>query len=509
MPDQPKPDSGFDVALAVWRRRRWLGVLVFAGILAASLSFSLSLPALYRSTATVVVERPVQETIVRPTVTGELETRLQSISQEILSRARLEGLIERFDLYPELRRAPREFAIEQMRKDIQLEPKVVMDQGSGARLATIGFALSFRGTNPETVANVTNALAQFYVEQNLKIRERQATGTTEFLKAQLADMKKKLDDQERHIGDAPRDTSADLAALEGLNNRLRMNGDRQLRALDRRERLIKELRDSGGSIVAGMPDVGAARLAKLKGELAELRTRYSDKYPDVVRVKAEIAELERTLAATPEPAKPAATAAPHPGKDPLAEIDQELRTLKGEETRLRETIAGYERRLDTAPKTQQDFQRQARDYVTTKELYGSLLKRLEDAQMTENMEQGQRGEQFRVLDAAVPSREPILPNRGRFIATGLMLSLAVAVGAVVVAERADTSFHSLDELRAFTRVPVVASIPRVVTEGDVRRRRRWIWLVGAAVTIGIALVVALVYLYAHGNSGLVRVLPGQ
>jgi succinoglycan biosynthesis transport protein ExoP len=498
----------------VWRRRRWLGLLVFAGILAASLSFSLSLPALYRSTATVLVERPVQETIVRPTVTGELETRLQTISQEILSRARLAGLISRVDLYPELRRVPRELVIEQMRKDILLEPKVVVDQGSGARLATIGFALSFRGTDPETVANVTNALAAFYVEQNSRIRERQATGTAEFLKAQLADMKKKLDEQERRIGEAPRDSSADLASLESLNNRLRMNGDRQLRAMDRRERLIKELRDSGvaASVLAGVPapDLAAARLAKLKGELAELRTRYSDKYPDVVRMKAEIAELERTVAASPEPAKPAAAPAPpQQGKDPLAEIDVELRALKAEETRLREAIAGYERRLDTAPKTQQEFQRQARDYATTKELYGSLLKRLEDAQMTENMEQGQRGEQFRVLDAAVPPREPILPNRGRFIATGFMLSLAVAVGAIVLAERADTSFHTLEDLRGFTRVPVIASIPRVVTEGDVVRRRRRVWLVGAAVMLGIALVVALAYYYAHGNSGLVRVLPGQ
>src|SRR5919201_4591106 len=154
MADRIRLDSGFDLVLAVWRRRKWLGLLVFLAILAGSLSFSLSLPALYRSTATVLVERPVQETVVRPAVTGELEARLQTISQEVLSRARLESLISRFDLYPELRRAPKESVIEQMRRDIQLEPKVVVDQGSGARLATIGFALSYRGTNPDTVADV-------------------------------------------------------------------------------------------------------------------------------------------------------------------------------------------------------------------------------------------------------------------------------------------------------------------------------------------------------------------
>ncbi|PWU25131.1 MAG: hypothetical protein C5B48_02815 [Candidatus Rokuibacteriota bacterium] len=510
MPDRTRPDTGFDLVLAVWRRRKWLGLLVFLGILVALSSFSLALPALYRSTTTVLVERPVQETVVRPPVTGELETRLQTISQEVLSRARLEGLISRFDLYPELRRAPKESVVEQMRRDIQLDPKVVLEQGSGVRIATIGFALSYRGTDPETVANVTNALAAFYVEQNSKIRERQATGTTEFLKAQLSDMKKKLDEQERRIGDLPRDATADLHALEGLNTRLRMNGDRQLRALDARERLIKELRDTGTPSVPGVADPRDTRLAKLKGELSELRTRFSDKYPDVIRLKGEIAELERAAPAGPDPGdvKPATAPAPSSGKNQVAETDAELRALKAEEARLRETIATYERRLEAQPRAQQDFQRQARDYATTKELYGSLLKRLEDAQMAENMEQGQRGEQFRVLDPAVPSRESVLPNRGRLMLTGLMLSLVMGVGAVVVAERADTSFHSLDELRGFTRVPVVASIPRVVTESDTARRRRRRGLMALAVVTGIAVITALVHFYAHANASLVRMLPG-
>src|SRR5262245_63381026 len=104
MPDHVKSDSGFDKALAISRRRKWLGVLLFAAVLAASLSFALSLPSLYRSTATVLVERPVQETLVRPAVTSELEARLLTISQEVLSRARLESLISRFGLYPELQK---------------------------------------------------------------------------------------------------------------------------------------------------------------------------------------------------------------------------------------------------------------------------------------------------------------------------------------------------------------------------------------------------------------------
>src|SRR5437660_12647815 len=122
MPSSAQGTSGLDVALAMWRRRRALAILVFTGILAGALTMTASLPSIYRAAATVLVERQqVAETFVRSSVTGELETRLQTISQETLSRARLEALIERFGLYPEARRVSREAAIERARRDIQVE----------------------------------------------------------------------------------------------------------------------------------------------------------------------------------------------------------------------------------------------------------------------------------------------------------------------------------------------------------------------------------------------------
>ncbi|HEV8441354.1 MAG TPA: GNVR domain-containing protein [Methylomirabilota bacterium] len=513
MADHTQPDSGFDLAVSIWRRRKWVALGVFLALVAASLSFTLSLPPIYRSTTTVLVERPMSEGVVRPAVTSDLEARLQTISQEVLSRARLEQLISRFDLYPELRRreATQEMVIDQMRRDIQLEPKVV--EQAGGRQATIGFALSYRGRKSQTVADVTNALASFYVEQNLKIRERQTAGTTAFLKTQLSEMKKKLDEQERRIGATPHDATADLAAAGGLNTRLRLNSDHQMRAMDRRERLLKELRETGTTTgaVPSAADLPTARLAKLKAELVELRTRFSDKYPDVIRIKAEIAEVERSLpAAAPSASTAAVSPAAPPSKDPLSEVEAELRTLKDEERRLRQSISLYEARLESAPRIQQEFQRQARDYVATKDLYESLLKRYEDAQMAENIEQGQRGEQFRVLDAAVPSRAPIAPHRPRLALIGFLLSVGLAAVAVVLVERMDTSFHSVDALRSFTRVPVVVSIPRLMTHSDTVRHRRRLWLGAAAAVVGVALIGALVYVLAHGNSQLVRVFsPGS
>src|SRR5262249_43405245 len=156
-----------------------------------------------------------------------------TINQEILSRGRLEELVRRYDLYPGMRKkGANEDAVDQMRKDIQREIKAT--EAAGGRPATVAFTLSYRGRDPQKVAAVTNALAQLYVEENATMRKRQATGTAEFLRSQVAEMKAKLDEQERRLGAQPRTIETDLSALERLNTRLRINSDRQLRDLDRR-----------------------------------------------------------------------------------------------------------------------------------------------------------------------------------------------------------------------------------------------------------------------------------
>src|SRR5437016_9362813 len=170
--------SGLDVLLEVWSRRKWLAILTFMGPFAVTVSLAIALPYLYRSTATLLLERPqVSETFVKSSVTSELESRLHTISQEILSRSKLQDLIIRFDLYPEFRkRATPEEAVERMRRDIRMEfkgrdirmePKAMEPQGE--RAATIAFTLSFRGRDPETVAKVTNTLASLFVGENLKL----------------------------------------------------------------------------------------------------------------------------------------------------------------------------------------------------------------------------------------------------------------------------------------------------------------------------------------------------
>src|SRR5437899_9347279 len=222
--------SGLDALLAVWSRHKWLTILAFTGPFAVTVSLAIALPNLYRSTATLLVQRPeVSETFVKSSVTSELETRLHTISQEILSRSRLQDLIIRFDLYPEFRkRVSPEEVVDRMRRDIRMEVKgreIRMEAeavaAQGERGATVAFTLSFRGRDPATVAKVTNTLASLFVEENLKLRERQAAGTAEFLRVQLEGTKRKLDQEERrlsefkeqHLGELPEQTAVNQTTL--------------------------------------------------------------------------------------------------------------------------------------------------------------------------------------------------------------------------------------------------------------------------------------------------------
>jgi polysaccharide biosynthesis transport protein len=521
----PAHSSGLgpDVVLDVWRRRKWIGILTFAAVCAGATAAALSLPNLYRATATVLVERQqVSEAFVRPSVTAELETRIQTIHQQVMSRARLTDVILRLGLYRDLRGiVPIDALVERMRREIQLTLKGV-EQLSG-RSGTIAFTLSYTGRDPRTVAEVTNTLAAFYVEENTKSRERQATQTAEFLKAQLADIKRELDHQEqrtsefklRHAGDLQQ-VEVNLTALDRLNTQLRVNSEAQIRAMERRERLERQVAGTEPDALATpQAETPATQLLKLKQELAELRRRFSDQYPEVIRVKAEIAALEKDDDAqigtggstTAVPSSPAMRLA----KQSLDGVDGELKSLKEEDASLRRLIAGYEARIENAPRRQQELLQLSRDYDAVNERYQTLLKRSEEAQLSENLEQGQHTEQFLILDPAIPPAQPAAPNRLWLLAMGFLGSLALGFAAIVAAEKLDTTFHTADDLQAFANVPLLARISLIPTAAGARRQRLRFALMALAVVVGLVLIVAGSRYIAADNEQIVRLTarPGQ
>ena len=261
--ERSAPGVNLEFMLEVWSRRKALALLVFGAVFAAAVSITASLPDLYRATATVLVEtQHVSEELVRSSVSAELETRIQTIREDVMSRGRLGDLVTRLDLYPELRAKGVAFdaIIERMRRDIDLDLNTVAP--TGGHTPTIAFAIKYIGRDPRTVAQVANMLASLYIVENSKIREGQAVRTAEFLKTQLDASKKELDAQERranefnlnHIGELPQQVAANLASLERLNTQLRLNGENQVRAMDRRERLerqLTELPSAPSSAVSG------------------------------------------------------------------------------------------------------------------------------------------------------------------------------------------------------------------------------------------------------------------
>jgi len=308
----PNTDDSLAVrVLEILRRRKILAVTTFMTVLAAALAFARYLPDLYRGTAMVLIERPISESILKAPVSGELESRLYVIKQEILSRDRLTQLINRFDLYPELRkREGIEEALTQARNDVVIQP-AGPEQVSG-RVKTVSFSLSFTGDSRETVAEVTNAIAAFYLAQNTAMRSGEATRTTQFLNQQLIEAKKELDRHERalseyttrHVGELPQQVGVNLATLERLNTQLRLNGEQQIRIIEQREKLFEGTREPG-SVGARATDPDASpetierlrQIEKLKTEMVGLETKTTPRHPDVIRLREQIAALEREAAA--------------------------------------------------------------------------------------------------------------------------------------------------------------------------------------------------------------------
>jgi len=506
-------DSMLLRSLEILRRRKLIALVVFASVLASAVTFALYLPNLYQATSVVLVERPVSETFVRAAVTGELESRLHIIKQEILSRARLTDLITRYNLYPELRRGGQiDGALDQMRRDVVVQP--TGPEMLSGKIKTVAFNLSYTGERVDTVAAVANEIATFYVARNDAMRSGEAVKTTQFLKSQLDEAKRHLDTQEgrlraytqAHNGELPQQVDMNLATLERLNTQLRLISEQQIRTLEQRQRLMETIPAAGLTRLSASDAPATDLLEQKKATLGQLESQFTSKHPDVVRLKQEIAALETSQVKgggpTPEEAMAAGQARGRAAV--LANLDAELEKQKREEANLRAIIAGTEKKLESMPARQQDYALIARDQQAAQELYNSLLGRYGEAQVSESMETDRSGERFRILEAAIPPADPSAPNRLRLMMMGFILALVLSFISILAVEQFDTSFHTIDELRQFTRVPVLASIPRMYPKPAMRVLKT------AAATGCLAavlfVVVTLSIRMAQDNEQLVRLL---
>lgn len=518
--DSTPSQAGFDYISEAWYRRKRLFLWVICAVLVAAVIIATSLPDLYRASAKVIVDRQeVSTAFVEPSVTADLETRIQTIDQRVRGRDSLSKVIFAKNLYPELRKvAPIESVIERMKKDFTLQLEGVGDQNG--RSATIAFTITYGGRDPALVADVANTLAGLYVDENTRSRKRQALVTAEFLEKEVERARASVDTSTRRAAEftranvdiLPQQVEVNIAALDRLSTSLRQNGEYQLRAVERRERLEKELADSALTGTATSEEAISARLEKLKGDLADLRRNFSDKHPDVIRLTGEIASLEQRAAnAPPKASAPTATtSSPNASRNSLtralAEVDEQLKSLKEEEATLRKQSASYESRVENAPRRRTEIDQLARGNDSARERYESLLKRYEAARLATNLENSEDLEQFRILDPAVPPRSPAMPNRMFILGIGLIAALGAGIAAAIAAEKFDTTFHSPTALGSVVNVPVLATIRIVPTRRTTfRRRAKGVLATGAAIVV-ITLIAAVSYYLASGNEDLVRMI---
>jgi len=488
---------------AIWARRKYLALGVLAATLAAALTVVLAMPGIYRSTATVLVARPEMTTpSSRAALTGELEARLNRISEEILSRSRLEQLLSRYDLYGPHTKDDMEQSVTRFRRDVRVDMKGIDPvQGRGT---TIAFTISVRGRDPKMVADVANELAAFYVAENSTIRERRATESLQDVKREVDDAQARLDEQDRrtnefkrkNMGQLPEQVAANLSMLERLNAQLALNNHNQVVAMERRT-AMRRPGDSEMQIAASPEEALHMRLNQLNFDLAKLQRTYSDKYPDVILTKQEIENTKKQLAELGAGA--AKSSAPKAAAAPPRATDSELAGLKAEDQRLRQMIAAYQSRVEIAPEREQELQQLSRDYRASREIYDVALKRYHDAQAAVDVERRRAREEFQVLEPGVAAREPAAPNRPKLLLLGVVLACAATGAIVMLAEQLDTSFHGVDDLRSFSKLPVLVTIPEITTRAD-RTRRRWRWrLAASAGVVGLFLIIGMAYVGAQND----------
>lgn len=533
-------------ALAILRRRALIALVAFTAVLAAAIAFAVYLPDLYKASAIVMIERPLPEGVVRPTVSNELESRLYQIKQEVLSRERLTSLVKRFNLYPELRQeAAFEDVLNQAREDIDWEANGP-EQVSG-RAKTVAFTLTYTGTDRRTVADVTNAIAQFYVEHNSAMRSGEARRAVELLDEQVRTVQQQVELQEARLRDftsrnqaqLPQSAAVAVAAWTQLGDELRRNVDDQRRTREARDKLLEGLEDASALASAAKTVLAAdgqevpvskelaeanERLATARKNLIELERRgFKADHPDMATAQGQLASAEEDVRAQRErdvaafraqqkadtqrqavAGAPTDLAALPRSRRSIKDLDDELARLRADETLIRERMASMQQRFDATPGVQQDYQQLQREYASAKETYDQLLRKVQDARLAESIESEHQGENFRILDAAVPPAGPSGPNRLRLLLMGLLLACAAMATAVVAAEQFDTSFHTVDDLREFTAVPVLATIPQI---GKSPRHgwARAVLSTASAVAVVAAMATLSAYV-AQGNDTLVRLL---
>jgi succinoglycan biosynthesis transport protein ExoP len=505
-------------------RRRALLILVPPAItFFIALTYSARLPNLYRSDMLIAVDpQSVPDSFVRSTVTLRTDRRLEALRVRVFSRTTLEDLIKRFDLYPvERQSGSMESVVAKMRSDLAM-PMEVPRPRWGEEPQPTAFHVQFTYPDPKIATSVTQQLGALFVETNVRERGAMAGATNRFLEMQLAASREKLEAQElklkgfreRHGKEMPTQAQANLQAL--TTSQMRMQGLIESIARDRDRKLMLERlyrdafaeRPNFSVAVSGapggqppVPQTVAQRLAAARGALSNLELKYTPDHPDVVRARRLVAELEPQAEAEKQAASantsdaPAAPSFPTEQQEQLRQMRAEIESLdrqvafkESEETRVRAEVSEYQRRLEAVPGIESEFIALARDYDTQQTAYKELLTKSTAAQLAANLEDQDIGERFRIVDPAQVPVQPLPSQRITYNAGGFGIGLVIGLLLSVLLEIRDKSFRSEADVLDVVGLPVLATVPRIITVGERGRIRTWrlIWAVGGMTSAAVA-----------------------
>src|ERR1035438_5295992 len=501
-----------DDYLAMLRRR--LKVILIPALVAPLTGFlvSYALPPRYTSTATVLVEgQKVPDSYVSPVITSDFAQRVQSLYEKVQSPSLLRPMIHQLGIVK-----PEEEGkvVGEIQQNMQVEPVITtMSQAAAASPAAKarkpsasneplpGFNVVFVSSDPVRSQKICNAVTTLMVDENLKSRSEVATSTTEFLTRQLEDAKRAIDDQDaklatfkkQYMGQLPTDVDNNMRMLMSLNSQLDASTQTLSRAQQDKAYTESMLAQQSAAWKTSQsstnPQTLEQGLTQLQGQLLQLQARYTDDHPDVIKTKADIAEIEKKLKEVKAAAAADVSATDSSDKASASE-PPEIRQLRLQihqyqhvieqatldQKKLQNAITVYQSRPAMTPGIEEQYKLLPRDIDNAQAFYKELLAKKSSSGLASKMESDQQGEQMHIVAAAVLPDAPSFPNRPLLAAGGLGVGLALGALIAIILEFSDKSIRTEKDAAAVMDLPLLISVPWLgddeddAANGNARRR---------------------------------------
>jgi len=464
----------------VLRRYWWIpttAALVLAG---AGLIASLMLPKKYTSSTLVLIEQPaVPKEIVRPVITDDLNQRMASMKAQILSRSRLEMIVNKFDLYPQQRpTAHMDDLVDKLKSTINVE--LIEPLAGSVNREPPGFNVSVTFDNPQLAQQICQEITSMFMEQNATNRVDKSNKTTQFLSGKVEEAKEKLDEQDKRLAqfksahpvEGPDREQANLALLAGMNTQL----DAATQALTRAqqdktlsETLLGQQEANWKASQTGQqnPESQEQELATLQDELSVMLTKYTPEHPDVIKVRSRIEDLKKRMSVAPGPKTPPAASQVTLREPPsiqqlrikIRQDELNIADLTKRQAQIQEQIRNVQGRLQASPVIEQQLKEMTRNYQTASDIYNQLLKDRASAAMATSLEHEQQGENFKVLDAPSLPSSPSFPKKIVFVGGGFGGGLALSLGILYLLALSDKALYTERDVELCLKLPVLATVP--------------------------------------------------